>query len=146
MGKVRLLERVGACFVLVVIYDTCSKISYTFHFLFSNKGWNSQNACQKREPGRPWSDCFFRNSLIWVCPVCLGLWSRQLLVETLEHLPYVWLSLMKRLISKTPCYDFFVKYKCIKIHFSAKHTMLYIYAKKKKVQISHRATSLFTWL
>ena len=39
--------------------------------------WNSQNASQNSKQGRPWSDCFFRSSLIWVCTVCQGLFSRQ---------------------------------------------------------------------
>ena len=51
----------------------CSKILNTFLFLFLKKfvcykGWNSQNACQNSKQGRAWSDCFFRSSLIWVCP------------------------------------------------------------------------------
>ena len=28
-----------------------------------------------------------RSSLIWVCPVCLGLYGKQLVFEILEHLP-----------------------------------------------------------
>ena len=39
------------------------------------QGWNSQNACQNSKQGRPWSDCFFRSCLIWVCSVCLGLFN-----------------------------------------------------------------------
>ena len=39
--------------------------------------------------GRPWSDCFLRSSLIWVCTVCLGLFGRQLAFEILEHLLYI---------------------------------------------------------
>ena len=46
---------------------------------------NSQNACRNSKQGRPWSDCFFRHSLIWVCPVCLGLFAKQLVVKVLEH-------------------------------------------------------------
>ena len=38
---------------------------------------------------RPRSDCFFRSSLIWICPVCLAFLGRQLLFEILEHLPTV---------------------------------------------------------
>ena len=33
-------------------------------------GWNSQNSCQNSKQGRPWSDCFFRRTLVWVC-TCL---------------------------------------------------------------------------
>ena len=36
------------------------------------QGWNSQNTCQNSKQGRPWSDCFLRSSLIWVCTVCPG--------------------------------------------------------------------------
>ena len=62
--------------IFVITYGKCSKISNTFLFLFSNKmlvlqGKNSQNACQNSKQGRPLSDCFFRSSLIWVCPICL---------------------------------------------------------------------------
>ena len=61
-----------------------SKIPNTFLFLFPNKMindkqcWNSRNACQNSKYGRPWSDYFFRSSLMRVCPVCLGLFGRQL--------------------------------------------------------------------
>ena len=36
------------------------------------QSWHSQNACENIKQKRPWSDCFSRSSLIWVCPVCLG--------------------------------------------------------------------------
>ena len=36
----------------------------------------------------PDSDC----CLIWVCPVCLGLFGRQLVSEILEHLPLMYYS------------------------------------------------------
>ena len=40
--------------------------------------WNSQNACQNSKQ---------RLILqIWVCPVCLGLFGRQLVCEILEHI------------------------------------------------------------
>ena len=62
----------------------------TFLFLFSKnvgyQGWNSQNACQKSKQRRPWPDRFFRSSLIWVCPVCVGFCGTQLLFKILEHL------------------------------------------------------------
>ena len=38
--------------------------------------------------GRPWSDCFFRSSLIWVCTVCLGLFCKQMVFAILEPLLY----------------------------------------------------------
>ena len=47
------------------------------------------NACHKSKPGRPWSDCFFRSSLIWICTVCLCIFGRQLVFEILEHVPYM---------------------------------------------------------
>ena len=53
-------------------FSRCGKCSKT---LFLKKcgfqGWNSQNACQNSKQGWPWSDCFFRSSLIWVCTVFL---------------------------------------------------------------------------
>ena len=50
--------------------------------------WNSQNACQNSKQGRPWSDCFFRSSLIWVCAVCLlGIFGRKLVFKILEYIP-----------------------------------------------------------
>ena len=42
--------------------------------------------CQNRKQRRPWSDCYLRSSLIWVCTVCLGLFGRQLVFKILEHL------------------------------------------------------------
>ena len=56
----------------------CSKISNAVLFLFSNEMLEFKNACQFSKQGRPWSDCFFWSSLIWVCTVCLGLLGRQL--------------------------------------------------------------------
>ena len=65
-----------------------SKISNTF-LSVGFQGWNSQNAFQNIKQGRPWSDCYFRSSLIWVCTVCLGLYvSRHLVFEILELLLY----------------------------------------------------------
>ena len=68
-------------------YSKCFKISNTFFFLFSNKkngyqGLKSQKACLNSNQGRPWSDCYFRSRLIWVCTVCLGLFGRQLVFRT----------------------------------------------------------------
>ena len=58
------------------------------HFSFSvlkynngNQAWNSQIACQNSKQGRPLTDCFFRSSLIWVCPICISLFYRQLVFE-----------------------------------------------------------------
>ena len=64
---------------------------FQFLFLFLNKmllsGWKSLNIKQRS----PWSDCFFRSSLIWVCAVCLPLCGRQLVIvfKILGHLPYM---------------------------------------------------------
>ena len=71
-------------------YGKCSKLLNTFLFLFSNKmlvfGAGIHNfqvrVAYREDPG---SDCFFRSSLIWVCPFCLGLFGRQLVFEILEH-------------------------------------------------------------
>ena len=53
---------------------------HTFLFRFSDKmlvislyqGSNSQCDCPNSKQVRPWSDCFFRSSLIWVCTVLTG--------------------------------------------------------------------------
>ena len=37
----------------LVTYSKCSKILHTFFFLFSSKGWNSQNTCQYSKQGDP---------------------------------------------------------------------------------------------
>ena len=74
---------------LWMIYGKCSKVSNTFLFLFSTKLLVIKNACQNSKQWRPWSDCFFRSSLIWVCIVCLCfLFPRQLVFEILEHVLY----------------------------------------------------------
>ena len=51
---------------------------WTFYYFSSQiKMWSSgpesTNSCHNSKQGRPWSDCFFKSSLIWVCTVCLGL-------------------------------------------------------------------------
>ena len=53
------------------------KIANTFLFPVGDQGWSSQNAYQKSKQESPWSDFFFRSSLILVCIVCLGLFDRQ---------------------------------------------------------------------
>ena len=47
-------------------------------------GWNSQNS----KPGRPWSDCLFRSSLIWVCAIWLGFFGRQLNFSIVFQIPF----------------------------------------------------------
>ena len=42
----------------------------------------------KSKQGRPWSDCFWRSSLILVCTVCQGHFGRQQVFKFLDHLPY----------------------------------------------------------
>ena len=42
------------------------------------QGWNSYNACQNSKQGRPWSDCFFRSSLIGVYIVYYAFFSGTL--------------------------------------------------------------------
>ena len=60
-------------------YRKCSKIlNFSLSVFKENmgyQGWSSQKDCQNSKQGRPWSDCFFRSSLIWVCAVCLGLFG-----------------------------------------------------------------------
>ena len=49
--------------------------------------WDVKNQIKqtnKNKQGRPWSDCFFRSSLVWVCPVCLGFVAGSL-YETLRR-------------------------------------------------------------
>ena len=80
----------------ISIYSKCSKISNTFLFLFSNKMLVFRAGIHKflvrvanrEDPDQTASsDCFFRSSLIWVCPVYLGLFGNQLVFDILEHLP-----------------------------------------------------------
>ena len=59
------------------------------------QGWNSQNACQDSKQRRPWSDCFFRSRLIWVCTVSLCLFLqvpsvRYLRTFTVHVMTLVW--------------------------------------------------------
>ena len=76
---------------LLISVNVYAKISNTFLlFLFSceivsymYRGWNSQNACEMSKQGR---------SLIWVCAVCLGLFSKRLVFEIFEHLSYAIIS------------------------------------------------------
>ena len=35
----------------------------------------TKSPCENRKQWRPWSDCFFRSCLIWVCSVRLGLFN-----------------------------------------------------------------------
>ena len=64
------------------VYGKCCEISNTFLFCSQIKCWflglEFTNTCQNTKQGRPWSDCFFTSSLIWVCPVCLGIFGKQL--------------------------------------------------------------------
>ena len=64
----------------MTLFSFCSQITCCFSEL--------KNACLNSKQRRPWSDCFFRSSLIWVCTVCLGLICRQLVFKILEHLLY----------------------------------------------------------
>ena len=73
-----------------------------FSFCSQLKCWNYQNACQNSKQGRPWSDCFFRSSLIWICAVCLGVFDRVLVYKILEHFLYTycsWINHMFKIIS-----------------------------------------------
>ena len=60
---------------------------FSFYSMKNNgfRGLNSQNACQNSKQGRPWSDYFWRSSLFWVCPLCLGCFGRHLVFKILEH-------------------------------------------------------------
>ena len=94
----------------------CFKISNTFslsvlRLKFGCQNLNSQNACQNSKQGRPWSHCFFRssvcflrNSVIWVCPLCLSFMDRHLVFEILEYLPYLLCSnIANFIILACPC-------------------------------------------
>ena len=59
------------------------KFRALFSFCSQTKCWFSALGLQYSKQGRPGSD-----SLIWVCTVCLGIFGRQLVYETLEHLLY----------------------------------------------------------
>ena len=71
--------------IIFLKFRTC--FSLLLNWNTGYQGWNSQNAGQNNKQGIPWSDCFFRSSLIWACPVCLCLFGRQLVFKILEHLP-----------------------------------------------------------
>ena len=43
--------------------------------------WNSQNACQNREQGRPWLYSFIRGSLIWVCYLSRPFWKGSIVFK-----------------------------------------------------------------
>ena len=62
------------------------KFSNTFLFLFSNKILVFRTLTHNSKQGRPWSECFFRSSLITLCDVCLGIFGRQLVFVILEQL------------------------------------------------------------
>ena len=88
-------------------YGKWSKSLNTFS-LFSNKmsvirAGIHKNTLQNSKQRRPWSDCFFRSSLIWVCTFCLGVFDRQLVLEILEHLPNysIIIGRVKEFLSKT---------------------------------------------
>ena len=88
--------------VITVVFNTywpptfpCNTVNVlkfrTFYlFQFSNKKLVFRAGIHKMlvriKQGRPWLDCFFRSSLIWVCTVSLICFGRQLLFEILEHL------------------------------------------------------------
>ena len=76
-------------------HGTCLKILKTYLIFFSNKmlvirAGTKKNIGQKSKQGRPRSDCLFRSSLFWVCPVYLAYFGRQLLIKILGHLLYIW--------------------------------------------------------
>ena len=63
----------------------------TFLFLFSNKMLVIRAGIYKMLISiahREDSDQTFRTSLIWVCAVCLDLFSQVQVFKILEHLPY----------------------------------------------------------
>ena len=66
------------------------KILNFFLSILKNKvgyqGSYSQNDCQNSKQRRPWSDCSFRSSMIWVCTVCLGIFWQAISVQILDHL------------------------------------------------------------
>ena len=74
--------------ILIKNIGKCSKISNTFLILFSNKMLILRAGIHKILIRIANREGFFRSSLIWVCAVCLGLFSKQLVFEILEHLPY----------------------------------------------------------
>ena len=90
------------------IYGKCSKICEHFSLSIldynvgylgrsSKNAWyiskQGPNACQNSKQGRPWSDCFFGSSLIWVCAVCLGLFAatsvQNFRIFTVLYLPLI---------------------------------------------------------
>ena len=102
-------------------YSKCSNVLNTFFLLFSNKMLVVRAGIHKMlvrtsKQGRPWSDCFFRSSLIWVCTDCLGIFGRQLVSNFLQNLLYLcemapviyryqqmaWVRLLIRAVSSMP--------------------------------------------
>ena len=110
IGSLSLLFEIILCWWLAVErlvrlpdiyeYGKCSKIMNTFLFLFSNKLLVIRTGSQNSKQGRPWSDCFFRSSLIWVCTVVLCIFDRQVfeILEILELLPKMNTSIVKQYV------------------------------------------------
>ena len=66
-------------------YGKFLKFWTLFLFLFANKMLVFRAVGQNSKQRRPWSDCFWWSSLIWVCAASLGLFGRQLVFKILEQ-------------------------------------------------------------
>ena len=80
---------------IFVHYSKCSNILNTFLFLFSDNMLVIKAGAHKtlvritKKKGRPWSDCFWRSSLIWVWTACTYIFVRQVVFEILKLLLYI---------------------------------------------------------
>ena len=77
--------------VNVLKFQTLFAICYKIKcWLLTNiKAEFYKNAHKNSKQGRPWSDCFFRSSLICVCTSFLSLFSRQLVFVILDDFLYI---------------------------------------------------------
>ena len=77
---------------MYIIYLKCSKISYTFHFMYSNKMLVFRAGIQimlVRIADREDPDQTASSEAGWVCIVCLGRFGWQLVFEIVELKPYI---------------------------------------------------------
>ena len=95
-------------------YGKCSKIQTIFFFCSQIKcrlsGLEVTYAWLNSKQGKPWSDCFFRSSLIRACTVCLWLFGRQIVIKILEHLSYILLGSKLEMFNKETIWEYLQSY------------------------------------
>ena len=90
----------------------CGGYNYTINILLMRAG-SHKRTCLNSKQERPWSDCFFKSSLVSVWAVCLSLlFGRQLVFKILEQLPYI------SVVSNIQYFQFWWKIKPTSILFS----------------------------